>query len=134
MAFKSDNQRKAFFAKQGNARADTSPVMIKQSKFQKLKGFVAKERELIRQKRESRGLARIEQEKIALEKEKATANRLRAELEVEQARESVAMQRRETQAKFSKIEKERFARSKTGKAISFGRRGISAGIKRYKKS
>ena len=135
MAFKTDKQRKAFFAKQGNPRSDTSPTMLEpQSKFQKLKGFIAKEKEMIRQKRESKGLARIEQEKIALEQEKATANRLRAELETEQARETVAMQRRETQAEFKKIEGKRFARSRTGRTISLGRRGISAGIKRYRKS
>ena len=144
MAFKTDKQRKAFFAKQGNARADTSPTMLKpQSRFQKLKGFVAKEKELIRQKKESKGLARIEREKIALEQEKATANRLRAELETEQARETVAMQRQETQAEFTEIENQRLSRTRRGRAILFARgvpslagrgirKGVTIGIKKLR--
>ncbi len=131
MPFDSDKQRKAFFARKGNPRSDTSPVMIQQSKFQKLKGFIAKEKELLRQKRESKGLARIEREKIALEKERITAKRLKAELEVEQARETVAMQRRETQAEFSKIGKERRAR-RLAPFIIAGKRvrtGVRATIK-----
>lgn len=143
MAFKSDKQRKAVMAQLNQpTRSDTSPVVV-QSKFQKLKGFIAKEKELIRQKKESKGLARIERGKIALSKEKATANRLRAELEVEQARESVASQRRETQAEFSKIEQARLSRTTKGRAILFARglpalagrglrRGVFTGIKKLR--
>ena len=120
MAFKSDKQRKAFFAKQGNPRSSTAPVIMKQTKFQKLKGFVAKEKEVLRQRRERKGFERIRKEKIALSKELATANRLREELETEQAREKVAMQRRATQAEFSRIKSERLER----KLAPFKRAGI----------
>ncbi len=90
-------QEKAMFAKknQGSTRSATNPT---------IRGRIAGIKEALRQRRERKGLERIEAEKLALEKEKITAKRLKAELEVEQARETVAMQRAETQAEFRKIE------------------------------
>ncbi len=90
-------QEKAMFAKknQGVTRSNTNPT---------IKGRIAGIKEKLRVRRERKGQERIEAEKLALEKEKITAKRLRAELEVEQAREAVAEQRRETQAEFRKIE------------------------------
>ena len=90
-------QEKAMFAKRNNptTRSNVNPT---------IKGRIAGFKEKLRLRRERLGRERIEEEKISLEKEKITAKRLRAELEVEQAREAVAQQRRETQAEFRKIE------------------------------
>ncbi len=132
MAFKSDKQRKAVMAQLNQPnRSDTSPVMMKQTKFQKLKGFISKEKEVLRLRKERKGFERIRKEKIALEREKVTAERLRAELETEQARETVAMQRRETQVEFKKIEKARRTR-RLAPFVTAGRRikaGVQAGIR-----
>lgn len=90
-------QEKAMFAKKNNppTRSSVNPT---------IRGRIAGVKEKLRLRQERKGRERIESEKLALEKERITAKRLRAELEVEQAREAVAQQRRETQAEFRKIE------------------------------
>ena len=89
--FKSDRQRKAVMA----------------SIVGRIRTFQTGVAQRIKERRELKGRERIIKEQQALEQEKIQANRLRAELEVEQAREAVAKQKRETQAAFAKLEMER---------------------------
>lgn len=76
-------------------------TMSRPSIIGRIKGI----KEKLRQRREAKGLQRIESDKLALEKEKITAERLKKELEVEQAREKIAQETRETQEEFKKIER-----------------------------
>ncbi len=99
--------------------------MSRPSIIGKIKGI----KEKLRQRREAKGLQRIESEKLALQKEKITAERLKKELIVEQEREKVARETRETQEEFRKIERAKLERKiapvkkviskvvQTGKAI-----------------
>lgn len=123
MAFKSDKQRKKVMAMfSGNqTRSDIKPSII---------GRITGLKQKLRERREEKGRERIEKEKISLEQEKITEKRLEKELKVEQAREEVAQQRRETQAEFSRIERERFARSKKGKAFALAKKGAAIGLRK----
>lgn len=126
MVFKSDRQRKAVMAKlTGGTRAETRPTILER---------IRRKVRPTPEEREITGKERIKREKEALEKEKITAERLRQELEVEQARESVAEQRRETESEFAKLERERFARTPRGRAVALARRGVAVGIKRLKEA
>lgn len=132
MVFKNDRQRKAVMASmnEGQPKANVSP------------SIVARATAALRKRREEKGKARIEAEKRALKVEQLQAKRLRQELEVEQAREAVAQQRRETQAEFRKIERERALRTRRGQAAELVRRGVRAGaaaaraaaVKRFKQA
>lgn len=116
-----DRQRRAMFAKMNQpSRSATKPSIIG-----RIRGAEQRLAQRFREARERKGKERIKREMEALKKERITAERLRAELEVEQAREAVAQQRIETQAKFSKIEKARFARTARGRAVA----GIKAGAR-----
>ncbi len=124
MVFKSDRQRKAVMAQMNQpSRSATKPSIIGRIRIaeQKLE-------QRLRERRERKGKERTARELEALKRERITAERLRQELEVEQAREAVAQQRRETQSEFRKIEKARFARSKTGRAVAVARAGAKLGI------
>jgi len=121
MVFKSDRQRKAVMAKlnQGQTRSDTKPSILGRLK--------AKEKELLgrlKQRRERKGKERIAKQLEAQEKEAKQLKRLQAELALEQSRERIGTQRREAQAEFKRIEKERFARTKTGGVIALAVKGI----------
>lgn len=136
MAFKSDRQRKAVMAQlnKGQSKAPSKPSIIGRIKAKEMEIL-----EKLRKRREKKGKERIAKELEALRKEKITAQRLRAELEVEQAREAVAVQRAETQAKFKKIERARRERklapirAKIKRAIETGKGTIKAGKKVSKK-
>ncbi len=136
MVFKSDKQRKAVMARLNIQPAQTKPTIIGRLRGAE-KRFVQKIKERKERKRletETKGRERIAREQQALEKERVTAQRLRQELEVEQARETVAMQRRETQAEFSKLERERFGRTRRGKAVALARKGVAVGIQKLRAS
>ena len=126
MVFRTDKQRKAFFARKGNSRSSTKPNII--GKIKGVSKILIKKKErlakALRERREKKGKARIAQEKLALQREKIQAKRLRQELEVEQAREAVAQHRRETQAEFRRIKREEFERR-----IAPVRAGVARAIK-----
>tara|TARA_Y100000310_G_scaffold345798_1_gene470090 strand:- start:3441 stop:3896 length:456 start_codon:yes stop_codon:yes gene_type:complete len=128
MVFKSDNQRKAVMSKLNNkSRSNIKPSIIG-----KIKGFEQKVEKRLRERKERKGRERIQKELKALKRERKTAERLSAELEVEKAREEVAKQRRVTQAEFTRIEKERFARTKAGRAVALARAGARRGIQKIR--
>lgn len=131
MVFKSDKQRKAVMAKlnQGSTRSDVKPTFIQRTKGRLRRKFRPTEQEV-----EEDRLKRIRKEQQALESEGRVLKQLEAEAKIEQARESVAKRRRETQAEFTRIERERFARSKRGRAVAFARKGVAVGIKKFRES
>ena len=114
--FASDRQRKAVMA----------------SIIGRMRTFQTGVAQRIRARRELKGRERIASEQQALKQERIQADRLRAELEVEQAREAVAKQKRETQAAFAKLEMERFERSLRGRALAIGKKAARAGLKKLK--
>ncbi len=138
MVFKTDKQRKAVMAKLNinQTKSQTRPSIIGRIRGaeQRLVQRIKERRQAKALETERKGRERIVREQQALEKEKITAQRLRQELEVEQARETVAEQRRETEAEFSKLESERFARTKRGKAIALARKGVTIGIKKLRQA
>lgn len=90
MVFKSDKQRKGFFAQKGKARSNIIPSIS--GKIQNIK-------EKLRQRRERLGRERIEKEKVLLKQEKEQAKRLTKEAEIAVKREKIAQQRKIVQQK-----------------------------------
>ena len=101
MAFKSDKQRKGFFAQAGNVRSGVIPS---------ISGRIKNIKEKLRQRQKRLGKERIEKEKILLKQEKEQAQRLTDESKVELEREKIAQQRRLAQAELKAVEKARFER------------------------
>ncbi len=95
MAFNSDKQRKAFFAKQGTLRSKVLPS---------ISGRIKNIKEKLRQRQEKIGRERIEKEKMLLKQEQKQAQRLQQEADVEIQREMVTQQRIKAQQKLKDVE------------------------------
>ena len=123
-------QEKAMFDKKnrGQTRSDTKPTILGRFKFNvgRIKSKKADISEKLRERKERKGRERIEKEIESGRQEQAQLKRLKVELEVEQARETLAKQRAETQAGFKEIEKARRAR-KFAPFISAGKRAVATG-------
>lgn len=119
MAFKTDRQRKAFFAKQGNPRSNIIP---------KISGKISDIKEKLRQRRERLGRERIEKQKVLLRHEQEQAERLKKESKVEAEREAITQQRIKAQQEMKAIERARFERKIA--PIKTGIRRATAGYKK----
>lgn len=95
MAFNSDKQRKAFFAKAGKIRSQVVPSIT---------GRIKNIKEKLRQRQERLGRERIEKEKMLLKQEQEQAKRLQQEAKVEIQREMVTQQRIKAQQKLKDVE------------------------------
>lgn len=125
MAFKSDNQRKAVMAKlnSGNTRSQVKPSLIGTVKGKLRRKFRPTEAELQEERR-----ARIAREQKQLEEEGQRAKLLEAEAKVETARQAVRAKETEARARLAEIDAERFARTRRGKVLALGKRGLKAGV------
>ena len=121
MAFKSDRQRKGFFARAGKVRSQVIPS---------ISGRIKNIKEKLRQRQERLGKERIEKEKILLKQEQEQAERLTEESKVEIQREEIAQQRKLAQQKLMEVERARFAR-KTA-PLRAGFKKARAGLKKVK--
>jgi len=128
MAFKTDKQRKAFFAKQGTPHSAVNPSFSQ--RISNIKEKLRQRKEQQRLKQEQRGEERIVQEKVKLQHEQEQAERLRRESKVQFERESVAQQRRSAQKEMRDIERARLQRriapfvSGARKTVEFGKRAV----------
>lgn len=114
MPFKTDRQRKAFFAGKGKSVSNIIPAVS---------GRISNIKEKLRLRQERLGRERIKKEEEALKHEQEQSKRLQKEADIEMQREKATLGRIKAQQELKEVQRERFRRSPAGKISRYAGKG-----------